>query len=117
MRGRFYLDEDVPRQWTFELRNAGHDAVYARDIGAYGRSDGHHLFTASADNRVMIVYNRSDYSLLHDALHRWKVRFVSPLQPVHGGILCFPQHPRLAPGEFAQAISVFLALALSIEEK
>lgn len=110
---RFYLDEDVPRAFTVELLNSGYDAVHVRDLGAKGRGDDYQLFAATDSERIMIIYNRKDYLLLHQALNRWIGRSASSTQPIHGGILCFPQG--LTPYEFRHAVSVFLSTAWPIE--
>ena len=110
MPSRFYLDADVPLLLTEELQRSGHDAVHVRDLGTSRQTDAFHLMNATLDQRILVVHNRRDYALLHDAWHRWSI--VWGVEKPHAGILGLPQNP--SAHELFAAIEVFLLASLPI---
>jgi len=58
---RFLVDQNVPDSVTDVLREAGHDAHHARDLGLARAEDEDVLAVAKADGRVVITFD-SDFS-------------------------------------------------------
>jgi len=52
---KFLVDEDLPRSLARELRQAGIDAVDARDAGLRGRPDGEIVAFAAFDGRAVLT--------------------------------------------------------------
>ncbi len=55
IRLRFLTDEDVPHSTARILREAGFDAVDARDVGLRGKSDAEVFAYAQQENRLLIT--------------------------------------------------------------
>lgn len=98
---RFYIDNDVPVQLAEELQAWGHVALHTRDQpGMNVARDSHQFFFAVQGDYVLVVHNRKDFVLLHDAWRRWMGAWCG--DRAHPGILIVPQHVPAAT--LAQAI-------------
>lgn len=90
----FYTDHNVALQVALLLRQAGHTAVTARDLGLERAGDDVHLLMAAQHGWMLVTHNRQHFILLHDAWLRWfhafevSVRHAGVLLPPHG----FPVH-------------------------
>lgn len=100
----FYLDENVSLKIVPFVVAAGYIVITYLDQGLKGERDDVHLFTARRNNWILVTYNGSDFTLLHDALHRWNV------PDPHRGILILPDN--LPNRTEARALDVFVAAGL-----
>ena len=84
----FYTDHDVALQVALLLRQIGHTAITARDLGLERAGDDEHLLTAAQRGWILVTHNRQHFLLLHDAWRRWLRVF--GVSTVHAGILHTP---------------------------
>src|SRR5512143_4158740 len=61
---KFLVDEDLPRSLARELRQAGIDAMDARDAGLRGRRDQDVLYFAVSENRAVLTADLGFANLL-----------------------------------------------------
>ncbi len=81
---RVYLDEQLGN-FLGELRDQGHDVLYAGESGRSGRSDAWHFREAVEDDRAIITFNRRDFEYLHTL---WTaLRTMRVVESMHAGIL------------------------------
>jgi DNA-binding NarL/FixJ family response regulator len=62
---KLYADEDFDHRVVARLRALGHDVVTVMDADRRGRSDAEQLGHATAEDRVLITFNRADFHALH----------------------------------------------------
>lgn len=84
----FYTDHNVALQVALLLRQAGHTAITARDLGLERAGDDAHLLVAAPHGWILITHNRQHFLLLHDAWRRWLQVF--GVSAMHAGILIPP---------------------------
>jgi hypothetical protein len=108
----FYTDHDVALQIAVLLRQLGHTAVTARDIGLERAGDDAHLLAAAQRGWIFVTHNRQDFFLLHDAWRHWFQAF--GVSAVHAGIL-IPSHG--LPHRTVQLLNDFLASGLSLSNE
>ncbi len=65
---RIYGDEDYDDRLTPYLENAGHDVLTVRQSDRRQGSDAQVLTDATADNRVVVTFNRWHFEKLHRAV-------------------------------------------------
>lgn len=81
-----HLDQSVPSGAVLILRQHGHAAVTARDLGMRHADDALHLLEAALQRRILVTRD-NDFLSLHIAWHDWPRAWgVQPL-PEHAGIL------------------------------
>lgn len=66
LSARLYLDHNVDVQLVVDLRRRGFDVMHSRDIGMARATDDQHLRRATAEGRVVLTYDRSDFPVLAD---------------------------------------------------
>jgi predicted nuclease of predicted toxin-antitoxin system len=81
----FYLDNDVAVRLAEELREMGHEATTARQLGAESEPDWLHLLTAADHGWILVTHNWRDFRLLHGAWIEWRRAW--RVQNSHAGIL------------------------------
>lgn len=59
-----YLDEDINPALAAMLREAGYDAVSARDVGALSATDPEQLARAASEGRAILTYNCRHFQTL-----------------------------------------------------
>ena len=80
---KFYLDANLSRRIAERLRQRGHDAVSAQEVGNIERSDPEQLAYASAEGRALVTKDiRHFIKLSRDAVAS---------QKPHAGIILCPQ--------------------------
>ena len=106
---RFLLDEDVSVRIAEGLRHRGIDAVSVHELGGTGLTDEEQLSFASAEGRVLVTYNRSDFQAL-DA--EWRLQGRS-----HAGILWGIERslPRRAFGQLIGALDAVVGRHESLD--
>ncbi len=62
-----YVDHNVARGITNQLRVRGHNVVAARELGLERAKDDAHLLLAAQQGRTFLSHNRQDFEMLHDA--------------------------------------------------
>jgi len=72
---RLYLDEDVIPTLALILRERGHDAVSALDLGRKGIADPDHFVYAAKEGRAILTYNVGDYIPLASEAMRSNTHF------------------------------------------
>ena len=88
----FYVDHDVSVEVGDLLREQGHTAHVARDIGATTHNDAQHLLAATETfAAVLVTHNFKDFLLLHRAWRLWTAQW--QLSYEHAGILVLPHGP------------------------
>jgi hypothetical protein len=108
----FYTDHDVALQLAMLLRQHGHMAFTARDIGLERAGDHEHLLTAAQRGWILVTHNRQDFFLLHDAWRRWFPVF--NVSAVHAGILVLPHG---LPSQTVQRLEDFLLSGLPLSNE
>lgn len=86
---KFYLDEDVTRLITTDLRALGHDAASTDELGRKGQTDPKQLWFAATERRILVTCNRRDLVLLHEAWVVWQMPG-GGTRPTHEGLLVIP---------------------------
>jgi hypothetical protein len=61
---RLYVDEQLAH-FVDALSEAGHDVVFAGEVGRAGRTDAWHFRQAIESQRVIVTFNRQDFEYLH----------------------------------------------------
>ena len=99
---RFVLDENVARPIAQALRERGHDAESARDLGRLRWTDVRVLTHASQAGQTVVTHNARDFWMLQEAWIGWRRRWsgeaeratgkVVPMSG-HAGIVIVPQVP------------------------
>jgi hypothetical protein len=93
---KFYFDEDsAQHRLIAALRSLAIDVATSLDSGMNARDDEAQLIFASAQSRVLVSSNASDFATLH---RQWQEQVQS-----HSGILIIPQQ-RYATGEIVRRI-------------
>lgn len=87
----YYLDNDVAPAVALILRQLGHAATTAREVGSARAGDPEQLLVASSRREILVTHNARDFILLHQAWLRWQQAW-GVSQP-HHGILVIPQGP------------------------
>lgn len=59
-----YVDEQLG-DFVSPLTDAGHDVIFAGDVGRGGRTDTWHFREAIDTQRVLLTFNRRDFEYLH----------------------------------------------------
>jgi predicted nuclease of predicted toxin-antitoxin system len=108
----FYTDHDVALQVALLLRQIGHTAITARDLGLERAGDDEHLLTAAQRGWILVTHNRQHFLLLHDAWRRWLRVF--GVSTVHAGIL-IPPHG--FPSQTVQLLHDFLTSGLPLSNE
>lgn len=108
---RFYLDEDVSLDLAVALRRRGHDALTVPDLNTQGAADDEQFAMAVRLRRILVVYNRKDFLLLHRAWRRWFGEWGTTPPPQHPGILCLPQPPTPDAEAAAELVDRFVRAA------
>lgn len=62
---KFYLDEMVPLDLAFILKEHGYDVLTAKDAGMLGKSDAEQIEYATSQGRTLLSFNIGDFVLLH----------------------------------------------------
>lgn len=109
---RYLLDEDISFRVANGLRLRSIDAVSAQQIGRTNREipDEEQLAFATAEDRVLVTYNRDDYQALDS---QWRAQGRS-----HAGILwCVERSiPRRDIGGLVRALEAAAAAYSSLRE-
>lgn len=84
----------------------GIPTVSAREIGQEQGDDAEHLFIAARQQRIIVTYDRDDFTLLHRAWLRWSAGWQVWVD--HPGILIIPQPPRLSVAQSDREIASLL---------
>ena len=108
---RLYIDQNVALAVTVAASAAGHDVLFAGNIGLKSAWDDLHLLTATRLGRILVTYD-ADFLLLHHAWRRWSAEW--GVSPQHAGILVTPQPPVCTPTRGAQALLDFLARGIVV---
>jgi hypothetical protein len=82
----FYLDQNAPPGIAAPLRQQGHTAVTARDLGMQHAAGADHLLRAWRDRRILVSRDL-DYRELQLAWLRWPAAWKMPTASPHQGIL------------------------------
>jgi hypothetical protein len=106
----FYIDHDVARALAVRLRNEGHHAVTARNLGVERAGDERHLMGAALAGRILVTHNAHDYRLLHAAWLHWTETWERRSR--HAGILILPHGPA---EENVRLLISFLELGLPLD--
>ena|ERR1700733_5668719 len=72
---QFYADENFDYPVVERLRALGHDVLTVQEAGEQGGNDDRVLAIAAAANRIVLTFDRRDFSRLHKK------------NPVHAGII------------------------------
>src|SRR4051812_14250266 len=72
---QFYADENFDFPVVERLRVLGHDVLTVQEAGEQGGHDDHVLATATAASRIVLTFDRRDFSRLHKN------------SPAHAGII------------------------------
>jgi hypothetical protein len=107
----FYLDHNVAVGTGRALRNAGHGARWAAEIGLARGRDQWQLLTAAQRGWILVTYDWKDFRLLHDAWREWPPAWGVAPAPQHAGILVLPAPGagRWTPDEAAVRLADFVA--------
>jgi hypothetical protein len=62
---QFYADENFDYPVVERLRALGHDVLTVQEAGQQGGDDDHVLATATAAIRIVLTFDRRDFSRLH----------------------------------------------------
>jgi hypothetical protein len=108
----FYTDHNVALQVALILRQTGHAAITARDLGLERAGDDTHLLTAAQHGWILVTHNRQHFSLLYDAWLHWFQVFGVPA--MHAGIL-LPPHG--LPDQTVQLRQEFLAAGFPLSNE
>lgn len=103
------MDHDVSLHVALLLRQLGHRATTARDLGLERAGDDEHLFIAAQRAWILVTHNRQHFCLLHDAWRHWLPAWGVPV--MHAGILIPPQG---LPDHTIQLLQEFFASGLSL---
>lgn len=86
----FYLDHNVTAATARHLRDAGHGARTAADLGLERARDHRQLLQAALRGWILVTSDWKDFRLLHDAWQEWpRACGIAPLPP-HAGVLVIP---------------------------
>ncbi len=85
----FSTDHNVALRVATLLRERGHAAVTARDLGLERAGDDEHLLVCAERGWILVTDNEKDFALLHDAWRRWATAWRA--SRAHAGILVCPQ--------------------------
>lgn len=86
----FYLDHNVTVEGARHLRDAGHGARTAADVGLEQARDHRQLLQAALRGWILVTSDWKDFRLLHDAWQEWpRACDITPLPP-HAGVLVIP---------------------------
>jgi hypothetical protein len=89
---RFHIDQNAPGlALAALLRQAGHDAVTARDLQMATALDAEHLVVAARDQRILVSRDK-DYLELHAGWHLWAADWQVRPRREHAGILIIDSH-------------------------
>jgi len=80
-----YFDADVSVRIAAVLEDRGHSVSTARDLQLRSASDATQFLTAAELGAILIMANRKDFVLLHDAWTRWSVAW-GVIRP-HPGVI------------------------------
>ncbi len=69
--------------------SGGHQVITADEVSFARATDEEVLLHASLYDQVLVTFNGTDFSLLHDAWHRWSGGW--GVTPAHAGIVIVPQ--------------------------
>ena len=108
----FYTDHNVALQVAILLRQAGHTAITARDLGLERAGDDEHFLVAAQHSWILVTHNRQHFSLLHDAWRRWFQTF--GVLAMHAGIL-IPPHG--LPAQTVGLLHEFLTSGLPLSNE
>ena len=72
---QFYADENFDYPVVERLRVLGHDVLTVQESGEQGGDDDQVLATATAASRIVLTFDRRDFSRLHKK------------SPIHAGII------------------------------
>ena len=108
----FYTDHDVSLRVASLLRQLGHTALTARDLGLERAGDDEHLLTAAQRGWILVTHNRQHFCLLHDAWRHWLP--VWGVFAIHAGILIPPQG---LPDRTVQLLTDFLTSGLPLSNE
>jgi uncharacterized protein with PIN domain len=97
---QFYADENFDYPVGECLRVLGHDVLTVQEAGEQGGNDDHVLAIATASNRIVLTFDRRDFSRLHKK------------SPAHAGIISCSWDPDSAA--LANRIDQTVAAAGSI---
>ena len=103
-----YGDHNVSRYLARLLREHGHTATNARELGLERATDGAHLLLAAERGWLLLTHNERDFVLLHDAWLRWSRSW--GIAPQHAGILVLPQREDWGLTRTVSEIEAFLAV-------
>jgi hypothetical protein len=65
---RLFTDEDIYAAIAVALRRVGFDAISTPESGRLGESDESQLDWATAEARVLVTFNVSDFTRLHSVV-------------------------------------------------
>lgn len=85
----FYFDHNIAVEIAHVIRSSEHTATTAGEIGLASATDDEHLVIAAKRGAVLIMHNRKDFILLHDAWRRWSAEWNVTRR--HAGILVVAQ--------------------------
>jgi predicted nuclease of predicted toxin-antitoxin system len=81
----FHCDHNIPRALAEGLRQRGHTAQRAQDLGMAMAADPEHLLRAARERRLLLTKDH-DFVDLHIGWFLWAAAWGLPPQP-HAGIL------------------------------
>lgn len=100
----FYLDEDVSEHLVALLTPLGYPVTTTTQSGRKGTNDAHQLLFAAHSQRVLLIHNAGDFTLLHQAWTLWSSTWVSPPLPHHAGIFIIYAHKGIRLDDIVDAI-------------
>ena len=102
MNLRLYLDENFVWSAHVEvLRAGGFDVLSAGEAGMLQQADAAHLQRAAAEHRLLISYDRKDYTWIHAEFMR--------SGRTHAGILLVLREANYSPGELLRRMNALAA--------
>lgn len=105
----FSLDEDVSLRLVPVLEALSHDVLAAKRYLPPSTSDHEQFATAVRLGRILVIYNKRDFLLLHRAWLDWFAEWGEARRPRHAGILCLPQPTYLNESAAGAMLDRFVA--------